>query len=130
MRLSAWCSTAGAKYSVIPYLLSSVGSTDLVEVKVSFHIGKTHRTERLDALFEALGTDDGEGRNPLSEIDGCLSSARFSKLGPGKLIIGIAFSTDGIGHSTLGVTDEQWGNLVRGKISCADKRDILRSVPS
>lgn len=108
-----------------------MGSTELIDVRINFHIGRRRRTERLDALFEVLGTENGEGKqNFLAEIDGCLSSAKFSRLKPGKLVIGITITRGFDDDDKLGVTDEQWETLVRGKMLCADKRGILRSVLS
>ena len=62
------------------------------------------------------------------EIDECLSSEKFSKVEPGKLVVMLAFSMGVVGHRTLGVTDEQWKKLVRKRLPRAEKRGILRSV--
>ena len=129
IHLSAWCSLDNDDHSWIPQLLSSVGSTELVHITIDFHIGTSDRAERLKRLLGSLSMEDKEGRrNPLFEIDECLSSEKFSKVEPGKLVVMLAFSMGVVGHRTLGVTDEQWKKLVRKRLPRADKRGILRSV--
>ena len=100
----------------------------LETVRINFHIGTRGRDVRLEKLFDLLYemAEVTGCRNPLIELDECLSSPKFIRVE--QLIIGIAFSAGGIGHETLGVTEEQWQDLVKQRMPLADKRGILRFV--
>ncbi|KAH9927593.1 uncharacterized protein B0H18DRAFT_1118399 [Fomitopsis serialis] len=121
LRLSSWCFLED-NHAWVPYMLSSLGSSDITRLKIHFHIGRNDRDERLSALLYRLETE-----NELSEIDKCLSQSKFSNIKPDKLEVGLAFSTGGCSpYEVLRVSDDEWAKLVRGKMPLADTRGILK----
>ncbi|KAH9927591.1 uncharacterized protein B0H18DRAFT_280149 [Fomitopsis serialis] len=123
LRLSSWCFLED-KHSWIPYMLSSLGTYDIPEVQIHFHIGRDDRDERLSALLYRLDTED-----ELADIDKRLSQHKFSSIKPDMLEVGLAFSVGGCSpYEVLRVSEDEWAKLVRGKMPLADKRGILRTT--
>ncbi|KZT65689.1 hypothetical protein DAEQUDRAFT_513279 [Daedalea quercina L-15889] len=129
LRLTAWCSLED-DYLWIPHMLSRLGSFHVTDLKISFHIGRSSRVERLSQLFHRLeARDEPDTEDVLAGIDQCLSShSRFDSMKSNKLIIGLAFSSTTSNWGTLGVTDAEWAKLVRRKMPRADSRGILRTT--